>query len=86
MYTDQQLHENKWTHLSDQRCGALPWSLHADSHLSDTVLVYMAKLQINEKQETSHLRKIKDATFLGTKQLRYGFPYFYLFNIRSKPQ
>ena len=32
------------THLLDKRCGALPRSLHVDSHLSDTVHIYVTKL------------------------------------------
>lgn len=33
------------TYLLDQRCGVLSRSFHVDSHLSDTVLIDMTKLQ-----------------------------------------
>lgn len=38
-------HKETHTHLLNQRCGALPRSLHVHSHLSDTVHVDVAKLR-----------------------------------------
>lgn len=43
------------THLLNQCCGALPCSLHVDSHFSDTVHINVAELHKNKIIINLHL-------------------------------